>query len=105
MSRDGSAISAALTVMRDEKPTAWLPDDVIAPVNAPMPSLNSGTSGPPPVSDVVVAVADIDEMSILLVLPSSSARSVVPLGLENCKPLEPSALLICETTDARPLPK
>ena len=75
---------------------------MIAPEYGVVPSRKSGTSAPPEVSDVTVLVADSELTLTWPPAPSSSTRKMFPDGLENFKPVVPSALEICAMTEAMP---
>src|SRR5262245_33256777 len=96
----GSVKSAGLTAMRPAKPVVCVPLALISPVNGAEPSVNSGNCGLPLVNDVMVAVAD----SVLTVVARPPLRtcSKDPDGLENCRPVEPSAAVRRAATAAAP---
>src|SRR5262245_9076328 len=96
----GSVNSTGLTAIRPAKPVICLPPEVISPVNGAVASVNSGSCGLPLVSEVMVAVAD--SASTVVARPPLRTCSSDPDGLENCKPVEPSAAVSRAATAAAP---
>src|SRR6266852_3894154 len=72
----------------------------MVPVKGVAPSVNSGSCGLPLISDVMVAVAEYE--STVLTGPPLRTCNSDPDGLENCKPVEPSAVLRRAASAAAP---